>query len=577
MPQVPRVQRTIDYAPIPGVRKQAAETPLSEGAGLAEAQARTGEEIARTGGQMFGVAHGWIQKERDRADEVALLNAENTLAKWENQRLYDPQQGALSVKGKDSFGLPEMVGGEYDSVANSVESGLNTDRQRAAFARIRASRGISLDLTLRRHVYGEMQAYEGHELQAFLENGQSAAIQNASDPRRVGMELGAMVDAIKQHAPRLGLGPEQVQHQVEAVTSATHVGVIEQLLAEEKNKAAQVYFDEARSQIKGDAIARVEKALAEGGLRSQSQKLADQILADPALDSISKQEDKAKELAGDNADLRDHLNQRLEHANAVKEKADRDQDEATLKNLFTIVDTTHDVTKIPAAQWQQLTGGQRAQLMEYSDRLTRGVAVETDQPTFYAMMLQAADTPETFAKQNLLNYRAKLSDGDFKSMVGLQASIRKGDRESADKQLSGFRTTDQIVKDGLTDYGLDPTPKEGSADAKAKAALQGMLDLRVQQQEALTGKKPINEEIRGYLDEILSTSKDVKGSWWNAFKPGAFFDRSTRVTDLTVRDVPATERALIEQQLRENRMPISDATVLAAYRWRIMRDARAAK
>jgi len=565
MPQVPRLTRQVDTAPIPGVRRQAHETPLSEGAGLEQARAQKFEALAGAGEQLIRTGYGVGQiamEERRRADEVAVLNAENQLAKWENHRLYDPKQGALGVRGRDSFGLPESVGAEFNDVASTIEHGLATDRQRAAFARVRQNRELSVDLTLRRHVAGEMQRYEAGELQAFIENTTSHAIANATDPRVIGADLQSATDAIKRFAPRAGLGPEQVQDQITKVTSATHVGVIDQLLATDQTKSAQVYFEETRGAIKGEAIARIEKALQESSTRKRAQEETDKILA--AGGSLTDQREKAKGI--EDPQTRDAVMQRLEHEAAIKEREDRVRDETTLRGVYDIVDQTHDVTKIPATTWATLEGSQRSALRGYANALARGVPVETDLPTYYALMQQAADDPEMFTKQNLLNYRAKLGETEFKQFASMQASLRSGDRKKADHDLGAFRTHDQLLKDTLTQYGIDPTPKDGTAEAKAIAQLRRMLDVRMQAFGEITGKKPSNDDIQQTLDDLLSQSVTVPGSWWNIFPGGQpFFDKQKRVLDLTIGDVPANDRTLIERALRTRGRPVTDATVLDLY------------
>lgn len=579
MPLVPRVTRQVETGALPGVRKQAHETYLSTGVGLSQAREQEYEALGGLGQIGAHIASNLIVQERERADQTAVLEAENRLAKWENNRLYDPQEGALTQKGKDSFGLPEAVGSEFEQQADDAAQGLTNDRQRQAFARVRTQRGISIDATLRRHVFGEMQRYEGEEVQARLQNAQDAIINNATDRRRIADELEGGVAAIRQHGPRLGLGPEQIQHQVEAFVSASHVGVIERLLANDNDQAAQQYYDDFSDHIAGASKARVEKQLAEGSLRSQSTKLADQILKDPTLDTITKQEEKAKELAGDNAQLRDHLNQRLEHANAVKEKADRDAEEATLKTYFDIVDRTHDVADVMKQPgWSNLTGAQRAGLRSYADNLARGIATETDPETYYRLMTSAATSPEDFAKTNMLSYRPYLSDGDWKSLVGLQANVRKGAIKE-DPTLAGFQTRDQVLKDLLPEYGFtDVTPKDGTQAFKQLAAIRSLVDDRVRQEELrltdkATGKTPKldNGQIRGLAREVLETQTGAKGGLLSGilygWTPGhPLFDTTKHVYDMEATDVPADRRKQIEDMLRARKRPISDQTVLEVWR-----------
>lgn len=582
MPVVPTYgPRQVLTAALPAARKTAAKTELSAGVGVAQAQANLALEQGEAG-QKVGAAMAHLgaagvglgmelgaegirtrQLEAEHADDVALLHAQRQLAEWESKRLYDPESGALTKRGTDSFPVPEIVAEEYGQVVDGIAAGLTTDAQRAAFAKIASNRGINLDMTLRRHVYGEMQRYEGEELQATVTNARNAAIANATDPRRVGEELGSAIAAIKTHGPRLGLGPEQVQQQIDAVRTETHVGVIDSLLAQDLTKSAEIYFEETKDQITGVAQARVEKALAEGKVRKQAQDQADAII--DAGGSLTQQRDKARAI--DDPEVRDAVMQRLEHEDAVRDKAQRDADELTLRGVYDIVDRTKDIARIPPATWANLDGSQRSALRSYANALARGTPIETDLATYYGLMRKAGDDPEAFVKENLLNYRATIGETEFKQLANLQLALRQGDTKKAAAELSGFQTKSEILDGTLNSYRINPNPKAGSKEAGAIGQLRRMLDLRVQGQEALTGKKPTNVDMQHMLDELLSAKVSTPGSWahtWANIWPGGlpFYQKEKRLIDATIDDVPSTDRTQIEQALRAKGRPVSDATIL---------------
>jgi len=573
MPVAPRLTRQVDTMALPGARLTATENEASSGADLAQAEGRKDQAIAGFGAtvEQIGLHLNKQQmaaaaEEKDRADQVAVLNASNQLAMWENQRLYSPQTGALAQRGQAAFDLPEKVGDEYQTLVSSVEAGLGNDRQKEAFQRVKLQRGAQLDLTLRQHVYGEMQKYEAGELQAFVDNSVNAGIANASNPQRVGLELGNAEDAIRMHAKNLGMSPDQVQQQIEGVATKMHVGVIDNLLAQDKTKAAQVYFAETKDEIKGDALARVQKAVEEGGLRKQAQTKSDEIIS--AGGTITEQLEKAKGI--DDAKLRDEVEQRLEHNQTVKDRAERETEQKTLKGVYDVLDRTHDVTRIPTSVWANMEPGQRSAARSYAEHLAKGVGVETDFPTYYGLMQQAARDPESFATTNLLNYRHKIGDTELKQLTEMQGSIIKGDRAQADKQgLGDFRTHEQLVNDSLNLYGIDPKEEgKSSPEGKAIAQLRGMLDARVSALANMTGKKPTNDDIQKTLDQILSTTVDSPGSWWNIWpggKAGPWGTDSKRLIDLTIEDVPAADKDQITAALKKKSRPISDATILSVY------------
>lgn len=556
----------VEPTALPGVRKTAAETPESEGAGLDLAQARGDETLAAVAGQGVALGASLVghlrEQARLEADQVAGMESMSDLSSFVDKRLYDPATGAINVKGKAALGLPEQVLEDFDTHASGIAQGLNTDEQRRTFDKVAASSRQSLELTLRRHTNEQMQAYEGATLQSLVVNKRNEAISNATDPRRVGQALTDAVTAIRQSAPRLGLPPEEVQQQVEAAQTATLTGVIGRLIDNGQVKSAQTYFDETKDLIKGDALGRIEATLATGQTRAEGQQKADAIIA--AGGTLSEQLEKAKGL---DPDVRQVVEQRIEHANALKAATDRATAEVTLRGAYDILDQTGgDYTQIPTSVIATLPGSERSALQSYGVRLAAGEKTETDKPTYYALMTQASTDPEAFTKVNLLSSRAKLGDVEFKQLTELQYSIRKGDRAAADRELAPFNVNNEMVNDALTRYGLDPKSTDKAA-IKSYATLRTMLRQNVTDLETLTGKKANDVDIQAQLDKILSTSEKVPGSWWglNPFTSTHIKDTNKRPIDLTITDVPAGERTQIEAALKRSGRAVSDATVLEAY------------
>lgn len=683
MPTVPRPERQVARQELPGVRLTAAATPESEGAGIAEAQGQQGQALAGVGAktEAFGehLYADVLEKERQRANQTAILAADTGLGQWVTKRVYDPQTGALQVKGMDAQALPEQVRDEFNQHADQIEAGLSTPDQKLAFRRIRAERGLSLDHVISQHTLAESEQYEGQVVQAALVNSRNFAIASSDNPRQVGLELQRQRDAIAVHGKHLGWSADAIKEQQDANVSATHVGVIEKMLAEEKTKAAQVYFEEAqaKNQINGDQIARIEKALQEGTLRKQSQQVSDAILSGsygvradgsnkgegyfgalkrpdgnfsselsigveidgkeidiPALvptltdkevktllnqapdekipDSIVEKAtayaktriaagkspfagageasktlapsvdratpepaqrpatlraalDQAKAI--DDPKLRDEVSARIEHAWSIKEVQQREDDEAASKAAFNILDRYRgDITKIPTTTWASFSGGTKSALRSYGEHLAKGDPVETDWPTYYGLMTKAGNAPADFANENLLGYRAKLGNGEFKQLTDLQLAIRNKDANALDKTAPGFRDKEQIVNDTLTQYGIDPKAKPDTDEGKAIAQLRRMLDQRIDAAQAGGAKKVTNTEMQQTLDGLLGQNVTTPGSWWGTWFGHTFFGSTQkRLLDVTAADIPQAERATIEKAIRDSGRTVSDATVLDTY------------
>jgi hypothetical protein len=180
---------------LPAVRKSAAETAESAGAGLAEAQGRTAGalgDLAATGTHVatrqIALQARMAEEERERADQVAVQEYRNALGLWQNKRTLDPTDGAFTLQGKAALGIPEQLAGEFNEVSSALEANLSP-RQRALAQPIKAQQSLNLDLSARRHVYGEMQRYDAETLQATEINAAETATVNALDDRIVNDEL----------------------------------------------------------------------------------------------------------------------------------------------------------------------------------------------------------------------------------------------------------------------------------------------------------------------------------------------------------------------------------------------------
>lgn len=577
MPTVRRLERQVSLAPLPGVRRRFASTPEAEGAGIARAQgalaqaqaqeaiaraeglARLGEGLARTGVTLFARIQ---EEEKRKADEAALLKASNRLSEWQHKRLYDPDAGAFTVKGERAMTLPEEIRAEFDQVADEIGRELGNDDQRAAWARLVARERDVIDLQVRRHVFREVEGIRAREFEAFVANKVDAAVRSALDPRLVALHLDDVTSAIQRTGPSLGLGPEQIAARVQAVQSRVHVGVISSLLSQGMDEAAGAYFEAARDEITGDKLDDIQRAIEEGKLRGRAQREADRIIAGGG--TLAEQREQARQI--EDPQLRDAVMQRIEHEHTIAERVRREQEEAAMREAYDILDRTADVTRIPPALWAGFSGSTRRAMREYARMLAAGTPVETDYPTYYRLLQQAGDDPQAFATANLLQFRHKLGETEFKQLANLQLSIKNGNRQAADKVLEGFRTRGQILEDTLRLYRIDPKADPDTDEGRAIALLRRLLDQRVDAMQA-AGQKVTNTEIQRALDDLLSQEITIPGSWKALIRPFTYdlFDQRKRLVDLTIDDVPADWRRKIEERLRRNGVPITDATILEWY------------
>lgn len=376
MPTVRRLNRQVQTQALPGARLTAADTAESLGAGEARARAGAAGNMAASIGNVAGQALRYsneaVARERQRANEVALLEATNKLDTWELENLYNPQTGALNTRGKAAFDLPEKLDDGFRKATATIEEGLGTDEQRIAFEKVKAQRGANVALAVRRHVAGEMQRFDESELGNTLKNSANLAAANALDPRRVGEEMARGEDAIIAHANRYGVGPETYEAQLEAFRSGAHIGVINNLMASGHERAAQVYYEEKEKEIAGTQRDQVLAAIQAGTTAKQGRVTADDIwnTLGPKGDlepiHLDKMEDEARKRFPDDEKALKATMQNLRERKAAADASRQDRKEQTAGALWGAVAQGRTLAQVQAMpEYRSAPGQLQAQISEH--------------------------------------------------------------------------------------------------------------------------------------------------------------------------------------------------------------------
>src|SRR5262245_19444715 len=174
-------KRQVATSALPGARLTAAETAISQGAGVAEARiqranvgARFGENVRVIGQRLYAQEQALQREEAEKAKQRAIrLNVaegENALSQFENDYNYG-ENGAMKKTGKNSFTLPEESRAAYDQASAAIEETMGSDEAKAAFHDIVLRRSTAQDLQVQRHVANQQQVYAATVTKARVENG----------------------------------------------------------------------------------------------------------------------------------------------------------------------------------------------------------------------------------------------------------------------------------------------------------------------------------------------------------------------------------------------------------------------
>jgi len=198
-------------------------------------------------------------------------------------------------------------------------------------------------------------------------------------------------------------------------------------------------------------------------------------------------------------------------------------------------------------------------LRAYAEQQAGGGVRRTDPETLVKLSQLSGDNPQAFGELDMLEYRDKLSDGDFEEFVDLQRKIRSG---SLDGKATGFMTLNQVRDERLRDiFGAAAPAKNESADkAAARRKFVTMYEDRLRSVREITGKPATTEDARKILDD-LTADVAINRDYW--------FDTTKKVYELDATDipeVPESDRNEIIRELQRRGKPVSQAEILRWYK-----------
>lgn len=248
----------------------------------------------------------------------------------------------------------------------------------------------------------------------------------------------------------------------------------------------------------------------------------------------------------------DHVTQLYDtQTKAIKQR----EDDAIDKAYKTLDANGGDYAALPASIRSAIPGDKIKSIQEYAVFRAKGVEAATDWNVYYELRKD----PALLKTTNLLAFKDKLSDTDFKALVTEQDNLRSGKTES----LTATSSASQVLNAYLREAGIDPSPKP-SKDENSDAAMVGRA-MRAQQvaiteAEIAKGKKLSPDEVEKVTAKLF-TNVQVKGSWFGTNDKQLF---DLRDSDKIV--VPSAERTQIIAALEAKKRPVNEAVILDMYK-----------
>lgn len=533
MPTVPRLTRPqVSTTPLPGVR---VPTGVPQGAiGGAPLPDLSGVTQA---------ASDLIARQRQQADQVAFLDADNRLATAEREA----RAQATQLRGRDAMGATKAARERWEQQVGEIEAGLKTDVQRQAFRSRVQQRAQNLYESTERHAETERRRYDDDTTQAARLNRVNDAVANAADPQKRDQAIAELRAVNADYAKRMGFAPEAADALTAEWVSRAHTGVLSRLLAAGQDQSAAAYYAEHQAEILGTDRPQVEKALQVGSTEGEAQRRADTLIT-KTQGKLTRREALAALQAIDDPDVRKATGQNLDLYFARRDRAESDEYDALTERVYgQLVETG----RVPSPLLARLKPRDLASVRAYQKALAAGIEPKTDWQIYYGLQTAAADptTRDTFLGTDLLGYRGQLSDGEFKELVGLQARLKKGEEAP---ELRGFLTTTQIVNDAL--------PRDVKRDGPESADFRRAVDQAVVDWKTAHGKPEIPaDEVRKITAGVLGRKVFVEGRFFGddekpAFGKGAVREDERGRSYVPYAQIPPADKASILRAFNSRRV-----------------------
>lgn len=471
----PRVQRS----PLPNVQ----QNPNAPAGAFGSPEPVNLSGVQQVAGQL-------ALEEKRKADQVAVLDADNQLASLSTQL----ETAALQRKGKDALGATQAVQAEWQQKSAEIEGGLTSDDQRVAFQQHQSARWNALHQTVELHAARESEQYDTEQTKSAIENTYSDALKN---PASVSDAVARTTALWKDYATRQGMSPEAMTDGLNTAVSHLHAGVFERILETPATDgggdlAAKAYLAQHRDAMTGTDQAKADQLMHAGSVRGASQRATDAIVAQKSTIG-----DALKEAANiPDPDVRDAVEQRIRQHFADERTAQRDDEDAALREASAIVERNGgNYDAVPLSLRLRMSPQDRNALQGHARQLRNPVRV-TNQGLYHSLLNSFAlpGAREWVLTHPIEQYRSQLSDEDYDRIqaMWLDGNAQKLSAYSADLKRDSDKQAAEQAKQDKSDAFIEQQIELAPPDQKDARinAFRTMMSPQLQAKYNLTAPVP---------------------------------------------------------------------------------------
>lgn len=499
------------------------EEPQVQERALPSARFTPPSDIASFGGgqstqRVVNSAISYLQEEKKKADDVATTEAYAKLSRFNNDLVYNQNDGVMTKRGKDAFGAFDEFGSRFDKGADEIEKTLSNEEQKAVFRNIRSKQRMAFENTLQKHVFQESRRFDEETTNAALSASLDDAVKNYQEPGKIQENIELQKALIASNAQRNGLPKEVVENQIAEVESKTHAAVIERMLTNDQDQLAKEYFNDIKKDMTGSDTVQVEKSLEAGTLRGESQRKTDEIME--SATTVTEGLAKAREIK--DTKLRDQVVSRVKSRFSelkALEKQELDQNYLSAYEYVQQSPTSDPLDVIPPSLFSKLSADQKTALYKLQ---TPGTDDANTWTSFTSLSPREIGALSLSDLQT--NYWSGMNQEHRKQAVDLWNTAKKN---VEDQKLNGFLSEKAQIKNTLISSGLYDVNKPKEEQKERLVAFENSLNKSFQEFERLKGRKPDPQEFQKLIDDQLTKKVFIEDGGF------AFFDKEKLLVEVS--------------------------------------------
>jgi hypothetical protein len=442
----------------------------------------------------------------DQQDTRRAEDGLNDLLRSKLELTIGEQEGFTNIKGKDAVSRPLMkeYGEKFDDAQKRVAEGLTNTRQKERFGRRAEIARLQYDQDLIRHITQQQDVDAKEVLDGTLDVETQAASLRSNDPSAIALSRKRIAEAVDAYAQHSDWGKEKTASFRLAALSQMHAAVLGQMMATNDDRGARVYFQANRNEIEPKVAEHVQGALEQSGVRGESQRAFDKIIATkPEKDWIGEAR------AIDDPEVRDQVETRVRQERALREVERKDTEDKRFLSATNTVDQTGSYLKIPPTDWQQMSLQERAALKRYADDKRAGTQPTTNWGVLTRFTEMKPEDQAKLTQADLMReYRPRLDDGAYSHVLSRWQQARDAmEKPEAQQKLSStLQFDDQTLYTfrSVGGAGWDtPIAKFTPDQSRQYGMFRTEAAVIVESEERATGKEVAATRRQQILDQLV--------------------------------------------------------------------------